>query len=80
MLNMSKPLKKTLIGGFSCINTRLAFDIEMLMNDYNKEKVIFDFDIEAKKTNKMYLVQNFKNERELPVWYGYDKAITIQLY
>lgn len=52
MLNMSEPLKKTLIGGFSCVNTRLAFDTEMLMNDYNKEKVIFDFDIEAKKQKK----------------------------
>lgn len=37
MLNMSKYLKKTLIGGFSCVNTRLAFDTDILLNE-NKNK------------------------------------------
>ena len=34
-----RAFKKTLVGEFSCINTRLAFDTEISMNDYNKEKL-----------------------------------------
>ena len=30
--------KKTLIGGFSCVNTRLAFHTEILMNDKKTKK------------------------------------------
>ena len=30
--------EKTLIGGFSCVNTRLAFDTEILMNDKKNRK------------------------------------------
>ena len=38
-----RAFEKTLIGGFSCVNTRFAFDTEILMNDYNTENVLFDF-------------------------------------
>lgn len=47
-----RAFEKNLIGGFSCVNTRLAFDTEILMSDYNTEKVIFDFDIDGKKQTK----------------------------
>ena len=31
--------EKTLIGGFSCVNTKLAFDTQILLNDKQNEKV-----------------------------------------
>ena len=43
--------KETLIGGFSSVNTRLAFDTDVLLND-NNEKVLFDLDIDGKKQAK----------------------------
>ena len=44
-----KVFEKTLIGGFSCVNTRLAFDTEILLNDNKSEKVIFDLHIDGKQ-------------------------------
>ena len=36
-----RVFEKTLIGGFSCVNTRLAFDTEILLTDNKNEKVLF---------------------------------------
>ena len=33
--------EKTLIGGYSCVNTRLAFDTEIFLKDVEYEKVLF---------------------------------------
>ena len=33
--------EKTLIGGYSCVNTRLAFDTEIFLKDVKHEKVLF---------------------------------------
>ena len=33
--------EKTLIGGYSCVNTRLAFDNEIFFKDVEHEKVLF---------------------------------------
>ena len=41
--------EKMLIGGFSCLNTRLAFDTEILLDDNKNEKVLFDLHIDGKK-------------------------------
>ena len=46
-----RAFEKTLIGGSSCVNTRLAFDTDVLLNDNNKE-VLFDLDIDGKKQTK----------------------------
>lgn len=51
-LNTSEFLKKTLIGGFSCVNTRLAFDTQILLDDKKNEKILFDLDIDGKKQTK----------------------------
>ena len=40
------------IDGFSCVNTRLAFDTEILLNNNKNEKVIFDLWIDSKKQTK----------------------------
>ena len=49
---------KTLIRGFSCVNTRLAFETEILIADKTNEKVFFDLIIDGKKQtmdeNKKY--------------------------
>ena len=45
-------MEKTLIGGFSCVNTRIAFDAEVLIDGNEKEKVIFDLTIDGKKQTK----------------------------
>ena len=34
----ARLFEKTLIGGFSCVNTRLAFDTEILLGDKKKKK------------------------------------------
>ena len=47
-----RVFEKTLIGGFSCIDTRLAFDTEILLNENKKEKVLFDLHIDGKKQKK----------------------------
>ena len=47
-----RVFEKTLIGGFSCVNTRLAFDTEVLINKNENEKVIFDLLIDGKKQTK----------------------------
>ena len=36
-----KIFEKTLIGGYSCINTRLGFDTEIFLKDAKHEKVLF---------------------------------------
>lgn len=47
-----RAFEKTLIGGFSCVNTRLSFDTNILLKDSNKEKVLFDLEIDGKKETK----------------------------
>ena len=51
-MNMSEYLKKILIGGFSCVNTRLTFDTEILIDDNKNEKILFDLYIDGKKQTK----------------------------
>ena len=36
-----RVFEKTLIGGYTCVNTRMAFDTDLLVNDPKTEKVIF---------------------------------------
>ena len=44
-----RVFEKTLIGGFNCVNTSLAFDTEVLLNDKKTEKAVFDLQIDGKK-------------------------------
>ena len=44
--------ERTLTGGFRCINTRLAFDTEILTDDNKNEKVLFDLHIDGKNQTK----------------------------
>ena len=47
-----RAFEKTLIGGFSCVNTRLAFDTEVLIDKNENEKVIIDLLTDGKKQTK----------------------------
>ena len=38
-----RVFERTLMGGFSCLNTRLAFDKEIVIDDNKNEKVLFNF-------------------------------------
>ena len=38
---VAKLFEKNLIGGYSCINTRLAFDTEIFLKDLENERVLF---------------------------------------
>ena len=49
-----RAFEKTLIGGFSCVNTRLAFDTNVLLNNTDKEKVLIELDIDGKKQIKRF--------------------------
>ena len=40
------------IGEFSCVNNRLAFDMQIVLNDNENEKVVFDLLIDGKKQTK----------------------------
>ena len=73
--------EKSLIGGFSCVNTRLAFDTNVLLNDLDKEKVLFDLDINGKKQTKRISSKILKMDENnqyciamtKPLPYGYIK-------
>ena len=56
----TKVNERTLIGGFTCVNTRLAFDTDVLLNDNNQEKVLFDIDIDGKKQTKRVSCKTLK--------------------
>ena len=46
---------KTLIGGFNCVNTGIAFDTNILLKDTDQEKILFDINIGGKKQLKRFL-------------------------
>ena len=68
----SRLFKKTLIGGFSCVNTRLAFDTEVLLDNKKNEKVIFDLNINGQKQTKRISTKIFKMDENNQ----YGKAMT----
>ena len=49
-----RVFEKTLIGGLSCVNTRLAFDANILLNDPDKEKFLIELNIDRKKQIKRF--------------------------
>ena len=44
-----RVFEKTLIGGFNSVNIRLAFDTQVLLNDKETGKAVFDLQINGKK-------------------------------
>ena len=58
-----RAFEKTLIGGFSCVNTRLAFDTNILLSDPDKEKVLIELNIDGKKQNKRFSSKMLKMDK-----------------
>ena len=79
-----KLFERTLIGGFSCLNTRLAFDSQILLpkNRTDNYKLIYDVkinNIKQKKTVttkilKMDENNQYRNAMTKPVPYGCIKT------
>ena len=55
-----RMFEKTLIGGFSCVNTRLAFDTQILLSNNENEKAIFDSKINGEKQTKIISIKILK--------------------
>ena len=62
---MSEFLKKILIGGFSRVNTRLAFDTQILLTDKKNEMVLFDLNIDGKKQTKGRSIKILKIDEKI---------------
>ena len=73
-----RVFEKTLIGGFSCVNTRLAFDTQIPLDDKSNQKVLFNLEIDGKKQTKristkiLKMVENnqYRQAMTKPLPYG----------
>ena len=71
-----KLFKKTLIGGFSCVNTRLAFDSQILLpKEKENLKLIYKFKINGKKQNKRFVTKNLKKDENNQYGNAMTKAL-----
>ena len=66
---MLKFLKKTLSGGFSCVNTRLLFNTELLMpnlteKDFNKMNIDQSFKAFKRDDLKLVYIVKFDNQKK----------------
>ena len=61
-----------IIGGFSCINTRLAFDTQIFLSENKTEKVLFDLEIGGKKQTRRISTKIIKMDEN----YQYGQAMT----
>ena len=52
-----RVFKKTLVGGFSCVNTRLVFDTQTLLTEIKTGKLLYDLEIDGKKLTKRILTK-----------------------
>ena len=64
--------EKTLMGGFSCVNTRLAFDTQILLSNNENEKAIFDLEINGEKQTKRISTKILKMDENNQ----YEQALT----
>ena len=67
-----RVFEKTLIGGFSCVNTRLAFDTQILLSNKENEKAIFDLEINKQRQIKRVSTKILKMDENNQ----YGQAIT----
>lgn len=71
-----KLFEKTLIGGFSCVNTRLAFDSQILLpKEKENLKLIYKFKINGKKQNKRFVTKNLKKDENNQYGNAMTKAL-----
>ena len=66
---------KTWIGGLSCVNTKLALDTQILLNDKQNEKVLFDLKFDGKKQTKIISSVILKMDENNQYGQGITKAL-----
>ena len=76
---MIRVFEKTLIGGYSCVNTRIAFDTEIFLKDTKNEKVLFKTTDKQLKRFSSKIIKMDKNNQygqamTKPVSYGCIKT------
>ena len=58
-----KVFEKTVLGGYSCINTRMGFDTNLFLNDTKNEKVLFKtIDNELKRFSSKTIKMDEENQ------------------
>ena len=67
--------EKTVMGGYSCINTRMAFDTNVLLKDTKNEKLLFKTaDSQLKRFSSKIIKMDENNKYEMamrrPLPYG----------
>ena len=73
-----KVFENTLIGGYSCVNTRMAFDTRLFLKDAKNEKVVFKT---AEGQVKQFLSKIIKmDEKEQSIWFCYDQTSPVWLH
>ena len=58
-----RDFEKTLVGGFSCVNTRLAFDLQILLPKDNIDDSKLIFDLKINNVNKKKK-NNYKDPKD----------------
>ena len=71
-----RVFEKTLLGRFSCVNTRLAFDTQILLAENKNKKVLFDLEIDGKKQAKIISTKILKMDENNQ----YGQAMTKPFY
>ena len=72
---MSELLKKKLIGGLNCVNTKLAFDTQILLDGNKNEKALFDLEIDRKKQTKRISTKILKMDENNQYGQAMTKAL-----
>ena len=58
-----RVFEQTLIGGYSCVNTRMAFDTEIFLKDAENEKVIFKTQNNQLKRFSSKIIKMYENNQ-----------------
>ena len=77
MLKSLEFLKKTVMGSYSCINTRMVFDTNLLLKDTKNEKVLFKT---LDRQLKRFLSKIIKMDENNQYAYGHDTVSAIWLH
>ena len=73
-----RVFENTLIGGYSYVNTRMAFDTRLFLKDAKNEKVVFKT---AEGQVKQFLSKIIKmDEKEQSIWFCYDQTSPVWLH
>ena len=60
---ITRVFEQTLIGGYSCVNTRMAFDTEIFLKDAENQKVIFKTQNNQLKRFSSKIIKMYENNQ-----------------